>query len=133
MQLPNPQINTVLLALLSCTVACQEGGTHVQLSDNRVTDQNTHQPTRVAALPPPTTMREVTLDLGWKLAPKEFRDVNRRLKYSITGQFPVVTEARDSRAQRLTQEIRRSIARRYRYITAPNPKEFREHVLFSPK
>jgi hypothetical protein len=132
MKLLAPQVCGLLLVVLSSTVSCQKAQTNVPAGENRLVEQTT---TELVPVPSPTLppKQEVTLDPGWELKPKEFEDVNRRLRYSLKGRYPVVSEATDARARRLNKEIRRSIAKRYSYMMTPDPKEFRDHVRAFPK
>lgn len=75
---------------------------------------------------------EATKDVGWEVVSREFNKVSRRFRFSITGKYPVIRLASNARARRLNQEIQRTIVARYRYMTAPNPKDLRDQIRAYP-
>jgi hypothetical protein len=63
---------------------------------------------------------------------REYKAVDHRLRYSITGEYPYV-DARTRHARAFKHEIALKIVQQYGYATRPDWQEFQERHKLSPK
>jgi hypothetical protein len=80
----------------------------------------------------PVTSKRPEPTKQWKLLTKDFVDVNKRLRYSIQGEYPVLRGLGRSRNSQFNTEIHRLISNRYADMTKPDLRELRDDIHRSP-
>ncbi len=79
--------------------------------------------------PSPTPIQDISIG-RWKIVPQKYKAVSHKLKYSITGEYPLIRST-DPRAARFARAIQNKISKQYAYATHPNRKDFYERGAFS--
>lgn len=82
--------------------------------------------------PSPAPIQEIELRGEAQIRMHKYKDVSRKLKYSIEGEYPYFI-GQTAHARSFNRQIRIKIAKQYTYATHPNIRDFREHVRLSPK
>jgi hypothetical protein len=120
---------STLLTLMLASTTCN------QVEKQSSTDSPAPTQQIVIATPSPTPPFSATpfqdISIGrWKIAPHKYKAVSHKIRYAITGEYPLVRSA-DSRAVRLNRAIQNKISKQHAYATHPNCKDFYERGAFS--
>src|SRR5258707_1187004 len=80
------------------------------------------------ATPSPTPSPDRTIGHGWKLRSREFSAVSHKYRYKIEGDYPEISPSTDLRTRRINSEIKRRIAKQYRWAIVRNSQNLRDQI-----